>query len=482
VPGLISSDLSRSPAAALPSDISDTTQAVAVARARDAVIVDVNDAFCALVGKTRDELLGTTAAEHGISNQERLDWLISHFPERGRSQHQQREFDTPGGRVLTNLDMHCVELGGERLMVAVMTPVSDGGSNPDDEFLGAILDATPLGVVLYDRDLRIVRVNRAVERLGRIRPEHIGMRLEDAAPDADPGVPATIREVFESRRSVIAMELPGRDGDVYLVSLFPVRNRTGGVDRVGCMFLDVTDRVAAQRALAESEQRRRAILGSMLQAEEVERSRIATELHDDTVQVMAAALLALDRVALVAARSAAPDLANAVSVARATLEEATERTRRLMFELRPALLQDQGLVRALHVLVSQVARELGATGEVTGDAARYDLAVEELVYRTAQEALANVRKHARARAIDVAIAEDADMVHVSVTDDGCGFDVDAVRTRSDAPLHFGLDTLVERIRAGGGDATVHSQVGAGTTVSFWVPTRLPERSASRAGT
>ena len=69
---------------------------------------------------------------------------------------------------------------------------------------------------------------------------------------------------------------------------------------VGCMFMDVTDRVTAEQALAESERRRREILGSMLQAEEVERSRIATELHDDTVQVMAAALLALDRVSLVA--------------------------------------------------------------------------------------------------------------------------------------------------------------------------------------
>jgi PAS domain S-box-containing protein len=480
--GLMFGDRSGSPAAALPSDLSETTQAVVVARAADAVILDVSDAFCALVGTPRDELLGRTAEAHGITNRERLEWMIARFPERGRSHHQQREFDTPRGRVLADLDMHGIELRGERLIVAVITPVSNGDPRSrDDALLGAILDATPLGVVLYDRDLRIVRVNRAVERLGHIRPEQIGMRLEDAAPDADPRVSKTIRDVFATGRSVVAMELPGRDGEVYLVSIFPVRDRAGVVDKVGCMFMDVTDRVHAERALADSEQRRREILGSMLQAEEVERSRIATELHDDTVQVMAAGLLALDRVALVAARNAAADLAGAVSAARATLEEATDRTRRLMFELRPAILHDQGLVRALHVLVGQIAREVGAMGDVTGKARRYDLVLEELVYRTAQEALSNIRKHARPRRIDVVVGEERGRLRVAVTDDGRGFDVDAVRSQPDAPLHFGLDTMVERIRAAGGDATIDSRTGAGTTVSFWVPTRVPERSAAPAG-
>jgi signal transduction histidine kinase len=276
------------------------------------------------------------------------------------------------------------------------------------------------------------------------------------------------------------MEAAGRNGDTYLMSMFPVRDDADEVDRVGCMFMDVTDRVAAERALAESEQRRREILGRMLQAEEVERARIATELHDDTVQVMAAVLLTLDRVALVASRNAAADVANAVSVARATLEEATDRTRRLMFELRPAILHDHGLFRALHVLVTQIAREVGATGDVTGRDARPELAVEELLYRSAQEALANVRKHARPRSIVVRVFEKGEMLCVDVADDGCGFDFDAVRTRPDAPLHFGLDTMAERIRAAGGDAMIESEIGRGTTVRMRVPIVVPELPPLRA--
>lgn len=462
----------RSPAEALPSSLSETEQAIAVARVSDAAFVDVSDGFCALVGRRRDELLGRTAAELGISHRDRLDWLISRFPERGRSHHQQRVFETPRGRVLADMDIHGIEIGGERLIVSVITAVSDAAS-PHETVLGAILEATPLGVVLYDRDIRIVRVNRAVERIGRVRPEHIGMRLVDAVPDADPDVLAAIAGVFQTGEPVVAMEVAGRDDDSYLMTMFPVTRGSADVEMVGCMFMDVTDRVAAEQALAESERRRREILGSMLQAEEVERSRIATELHDDTVQVMAAALLALDRVSLVASRSGADDLASAVSMARATLEEATERARRLMFELRPAILHDQGLFRALHVLVAQIAREVGAEGTVAGISRRYDLAVEELVYRCAQEALANVRKHARPRTIVVNFADDDAVLRIDVRDDGCGFDVESVRSRPDAALHFGLDTMIERIRAAGGEAVIDSEVGSGTTVSFTVPLPAP---------
>ena len=151
-----------------------------------------------------------------------------------------------------------------------------------------------------------------------------------------------------------------------------------------------------------------------------------------------------------------------------------------MFELRPAILHDQGLFRALHVLVSQIAREVGAAGDVSGIEARHDVALEELLYRAAQEALANVRKHADPRRIEVTVAHEGEMLCVDVADDGCGFDVDAVRMRPDAPLHFGLDTMVERIRAASGEAVIDSEIGRGTTVRLRVPIPAPDLPPVRA--
>ncbi len=457
----------RSPAGALPGDLAQTTQAVAVARASDAVMVEVSDGFCALVGRRRDEIVGRTAAELGISDRGRLDWLIDRFPERGRSHHQRRVFETPQGRRLAEMDIHGIEIGGERLIISVINLVP--AEEADAGVLGAVLDASPLGMVLYDRDLRIVRLNRAVEHLGKLGARHVGMRLPEAIPDVSEHVVAAIRGVFATGEPVVGMETTGVDGGSYLLTMFPVRGATDEVEQVGTMFLDVTARVAAERALADSELRRREILASMLQAEEVERSRIATELHDDTVQVLAAALLQLDRVALVAAKGGSDRLAAAVAMARATLEEATDRARRLMFELRPAVLHDHGLHEAVRVLAGQIARELGARAEVVGTRARYDLAVEELVYRSAQEALANVRKHAAPNTITVTIAERAGMLESEIRDDGCGFDVVDVRSRPTAALHLGLDTMIERVRAAGGDVTIDSAPGAGTTVRVAVP-------------
>ena len=100
------------------------------------------------------------------------------------------------------------------------------------------------------------------------------------------------------------------------LSVSPVHDGGGQVIAASVISRDVSGRHAMEIALKESERRRMEILASMLRAEEAERSRIATELHDDTVQVMTASLFALDRVALVARRSENPGIESAVTLTR----------------------------------------------------------------------------------------------------------------------------------------------------------------------
>jgi signal transduction histidine kinase len=263
------------------------------------------------------------------------------------------------------------------------------------------------------------------------------------------------------------------------MTMFPVARGSADVEMVGCMFMDVTDRVAAEQALAESERRRREILGSMLQAEDVERSRIATELHDDTVQVMAAALLALDRVSLVASRRGADALASAVSMARATLEGGHRARPQADVRAasgdppRPGPLPGAPRPRRAD---REGGRRRGNRGRISR---RYDLAVEELVYRCAHEALANVSQARAAETIVVNFADDDAVLRIDVRDDGCGFDVESVRSRPDAALHFGLDTMIERIRAAGGQAAIDSEVGSGRPSRSRC--RSPRRSRTTAG-
>jgi signal transduction histidine kinase len=262
-----------------------------------------------------------------------------------------------------------------------------------------------------------------------------------------------------------------KDGTLVHVSLSvsPVHDTQGRVVAASVIARDVSGRRAMEDALQESERHRMEILGDMLRAEEAERSRIATELHDDTVQVMTASLFALDRVALIARRSENDQIESAVTLTRATLEEATARTRRLMFELRPAILHADGLVAAVNVLADQTGRETGARTTVSGPPSRYGHHVEELAYRSIQEALSNVRKHAGATEVAITLADDGTALLFEVADDGRGFDPDAVRERPGAALHAGLDTMVERIRAAGGETAVDTARGNGTRVRVRIP-------------
>lgn len=332
-------------------------------------------------------------------------------------------------------------------------------------------------IVTMDEAGRIIEFNPAGERIfGYAADDVVGRTVADAI------VPPELRD---AHRRGLAAYLETGDGPLIgqLVevtamradgSLFPAEISIVPTDLpTGRAFTahirDIAQRRASEEALAASQARRREILRSLLQAEEYERSRIATELHDDTVQVMTASLLTMDRAAIAANKAGVSSVAAAIELARATLEEATERTRRLMFELRPAILHERGLQSAVEVLAAEVAREAGAEAVVRCNSGRYDPHTEELVYRTVQEALANTRKHAHAHRIEVMIDEREGTLYCRVDDDGRGFDPDDVRGRPRAALHLGLDSLAERIRAAGGDVDIASGPGQGTHLRFSVP-------------
>ena len=220
---------------------------------------------------------------------------------------------------------------------------------------------------------------------------------------------------------------------------------------------------ALEQLVHRSEAERRQVVSRLLRAEQQEQRRIALELHDDTVQVLAASLLALDR--LVGCDN--PDAIRGVAEStRRTLAAATDRTRRLMFELRPP----QGLARAVRELASQAGREADLEVEVTVPSDPLPFMVEEVAYRTVREAVSNVRRHARARRLEIQIAATGGMLRGSIRDDGRGFDPSRVGRRSHGVrLHLGIETLLERAELAGGTATVDSKPGQGTEVTFELP-------------
>jgi PAS domain S-box-containing protein len=232
-------------------------------------------------------------------------------------------------------------------------------------------------------------------------------------------------------------------------------------------YHDVTEQREMSGRLRDAEQRRQALLESMVRAEDEERSRIAGELHDDTIQVMTASMLELDRSERHLRQGDIAAARETIAGARRALERATERTRRLTFELRPQLLEAAGLAAAIRDLAASLARDTGAEVSVRTRARRYPAPVETLAYRTVREAVINVRRHARAHHVVIRLGERRGALYGKVADDGRGFRTP--RRPARRAMHIGLETARERLRAAGGSLKVASAPGEGTTIEFQIP-------------
>ena len=158
----------------------------------------------------------------------------------------------------------------------------------------------------------------------------------------------------------------------------------------------------------------------------------------------------------------------AVAEVQSEVRGAIERLRSLLFELRPVALDRDGLVPALRLYLEHTAKATGWEVEVH-DALDEEPApdLRALLYRIAQEAVANVRKHAGASRVRIDVASAANGVTLRVHDDGAGFLPDP--TSSPEPGHLGLLTMVERAELSGGWARIASSPGDGTTVECWLP-------------
>jgi signal transduction histidine kinase len=202
-------------------------------------------------------------------------------------------------------------------------------------------------------------------------------------------------------------------------------------------------------------------------ASELERRRWARELHDDSLQELAAVKLRLGALA----RTKPDDLPAAVAQAIEHVDASIQAMRNLITDMRPASLDQLGVEPALEALVerwsalSAIRTDLYVDLRLAGGDEQTRLApsVETTVYRVVQEALTNVAKHAEATRVTITVVERDGAVEIAVTDNGRGFKANG------ATDGFGLIGIRERVRLAGGRHEIESQPGQGTTVHAWLP-------------
>ena len=195
-----------------------------------------------------------------------------------------------------------------------------------------------------------------------------------------------------------------------------------------------------------------------------ERAHLARELHDSVTQALFSMGLTLRSLELLLATDVEGARAK-VSELRDLQKDALAEMRTLIFELRPASLETDGLERALRTHATAVQRRTGLALVVDAeDVPRLPLPTEEALYRIGQEAIHNVVKHANASQASVRLSRDGDRVRLTVVDDGAGFSPDEVPRG-----HLGLLGMRQRLDLIGGELRVDSAPGRGTTIEAIVP-------------
>jgi two-component system, NarL family, sensor histidine kinase UhpB len=227
---------------------------------------------------------------------------------------------------------------------------------------------------------------------------------------------------------------------------------TEEVERIELAFLRMMRRLEAERRRAGS---------AALQAQEQERARVARDLHDEVNQSLTGLLLRLEA----AREEAPPELEDELAETKALANQAMQELLSLARQLRPTALDDLGLAAAIGGQVEQLSRgEIEAELSAEGDFSGLDDDAQLVVYRVAQEALVNAARHSGADRVGVRLRRAVGGgVELEVTDDGRGFAFE----QSERGL--GIAGMRERALLVGGELTIESRPGHGTTVRLTVP-------------
>ncbi len=341
-----------------------------------------------------------------------------------------------------------------------------------ESLLRQVLDLNPACIFIKNHQGVFVLANRAIAEFFGTTPEAmIGRR---ALEFCDPAIAQSgmvdkflrdDQEVIESRKLKIIPEEMVTDSDgvvrYYETMKIPISIK-GDPHCVLAVAAEITDRKRAEQTILEEQQR----LRHLLSMHERDRQLVAYEIHDGFAQPLTAALMQLES-GLQAVKNQYPDVAlkqcdSAIDLLRRSIDEA----RRLMGGLRPAVLDEFGVVAAVESLVGECQNKSCAVIEFSAEVDFDRLAgpLELAIFRIVQEGLTNAVRYSESEHIRIALCQHANRLRIEVEDRGIGFDPTRIE-----PNRFGLEGIRVRARLFGGWATIRSSPGHGTAITAELP-------------
>jgi PAS domain S-box-containing protein len=433
--------------------------------------LEVNHQAEIILGRSRDEIIGMHYLQtHPPEQVETYKWRFARHVAMGRAADYEGELVRKDGtRVPVNISASTLVVGGRRMILGLFHDITErkhaeeAAKESENRYRDLFNNASN-AVIITDLDGKVVEANQAAFDISgytikEITKMHISKVISDESYNMLTKAYKILLKNKNSNRNC-ELEIVRKDGiKVPIESVSRLLVKNGQPEGFHTLFRDIT----RQKQFKEN---MHFYIGRIIKAQEEERRRIARDIHDDTAQSIAT--LSLDIEAVVKANSELPEeVLQSLEGLRLKAGVILEGVRRLCSKLRPDVLDYLGLLPALSWLVSELNKEkkLTACVKVVGKARRLENETEMALFRIAQEALRNVKKHSEASNAEIGIYFSKDKVVMSVCDNGKGFKVPKAGVDFARHGKLGLIGIQEWVNFLNGTLDITSRKGKGTTLT-----------------
>lgn len=343
----------------------------------------------------------------------------------------------------------------------------------DSDTIQRLIDSLPFYVLLVDENHNIFKANRAVMNQLGLDPEDIvGQFCPRVVHGIDgPFHGCPLEESVETGNALEREVFDEHSGRWLSSAIYPTDLSTDEGYRVYFhMVLDITERKSIEDAQTISSERLRILSAYLEKAIEEERQKIARDLHDDVSQVIASINAHLAS-AINKLPEGSDDSRNILKKAEGFSVQLLERIHRLIYQLRPSILDDFGLIAAIQWLSQNTLEISGITVDIKSRNEEPELTSElkTIIFRLFQEVFSNIVKHSKATQVTIRLSFNKNNIRINIKDNGVGFKVNEAFNTSDRPRGLGLVGMEERIDYLGGEFDIKSEPGKGTSKVINIP-------------
>ena len=450
-------------------------------RFEDGVIFEVNEAFTRLFGSRREELVNRSTTEIPIwKNPSERKEVISEILKKGVIEDKEIQLVKKSGETIDTLTfMQIAELSGEQMLITIILDITSK-KKKDHQIREskALLEKTINNLheavfVINPENRKITLANAAVETVfGYKTSEVLGKSTEFLHLNADmykkfamAGDPA----LEEHGEFHTEFQMKRKDGEVIETenTVSAISDEKGWYSGVVSVIRDVTERKQTERRLYDYQESLKKMTTELSLIEEKQRKEFAADIHDHLSQLLVISQMKMNDLK----NQLQKENKQQLETISKHIAEALDNSRQITYDLSPPVLYELGLVETMYWLIDKLNDEQDINADFITNIETVELPESKLIliYRVIQELVSNALKHAEAEMIEIVFKAKHDLLEIYVEDDGKGFRVNGSENTKFKKGGFGLFAVKERVSNMGGDFSVNSKTGVGTSVKITVP-------------